>query len=185
MSTVRNRHRFRVLSEVDGKPIHRARVTDVFAKEEAYTDEEGVAILAVRPAAKLVAHVERPGYRTLAGDYPNLNRDHEHTVVLAEQRVAYAKVDSIFVQRCNYCHGAVGTSGQVDLTNYDRTMGSTFQNRPVVIAHNPDSSKLVTTLTVLRTPDGKPLPHARVTTQVAELDIATIAQWIREGARRR
>jgi hypothetical protein len=185
MSTQRNRHRFRVLSELDGKPIFRARVTDVFMNEEAYTNEEGIATLAVRPAAKLVAHVERPGYRIVAGDYPNLNLDHEHTVILPVQRVPYAKVDSIFIKSCNYCHGAVGRSGNVDLTNYDRTMVSTVGSDTVVVPFNPEKSLLVTTLTMLMTPDGTPTPHARVTKQVSEFDIATIAQWIREGARRR
>lgn len=185
MSNERNRHRFRVLSELDGKPVFRARITDVFMDEEAYTNEEGIATLAVRPAAKFVAHVERPGYRIVAGDYPNINRDHEHTVILPVQPVPYAKVDSIFIKSCNYCHGAVGRSGLVNLTSYDSTMASTARGDTVVVSFNPEKSLLVTTLTVLMTPAGKPTPHARVTRQLSEFDIATIAEWIREGARRR
>jgi len=185
MSKDWNRHRFRILSEVDGKPIARARVTDLFMRTEAYSNEEGIATLAVRPAAKLVVHIERPGYKMLAGEYPNLNRDHQETVVLSVAPVPYAKVDSIFIKSCNYCHGAVGRSGQVDLTNYDRTIASFARGDTLVVPFNPDKSLIVTTLTVLSGPDGKPYPHARVTSQLPELDIATIAQWIREGARRR
>jgi hypothetical protein len=180
-----NRHRFRVLSELDGKPIAGARVTDVFMLTITQTGADGIAVLPVRPGAKLVVHIERPGYKMVAGEYPNLNRDHEETVVLPVAPVPYAKVDSIFIRSCNYCHGAVGKSGQVDLTNYDRTMTSLARGDTIVVPFNPEKSLLITTLTVLSGPDGKPFPHARVTSQVTEFDIATIAQWIREGAKRR
>jgi hypothetical protein len=184
MSKDWNRHRFRVLSELDGSPIPNARVTDVFMSTEATADSSGVALLMVRPAAKLVAHIERPGFKMVAGEFPNVNKDHEHTIILPVMPVPYAKVDSIFIKSCNYCHGAVGFSGRVELTTYAKTMASTARGDTIVVPFNPEKSILVTTLMVLTRPDGSPTPHARVTRHLTEFDIATIAQWIREGARR-
>lgn len=180
----RHVHAFRVVDWETGRPIARARVTDVLGEQVVFTQANGVAVLTPRPSARLIVHVERPGYGLDARVHPN--RDHRtqrHAVYLERIQIPYAVIDTLFIQYCNYCHGAVERTATVDLTSYDRVMASRWGDRPIVRPPNPDSSVLYRVLvdTVDRRGD-RPI-HRRRTAALPEFELELLAEWIRQGAR--
>jgi uncharacterized membrane protein len=137
-----------------------------------------------RPAARLVVRFELPGYRTLETQLNNTEREPAvHEVRLEHEDIPYARVDSIFARRCNYCHGAVGSVESVDLTSYAKLQASRAHGRPVAMALFPDSSALIRVLQSATDSDGRPSLHLRSTTSVTPDEGAVIAEWIRQGAR--
>lgn len=179
----RNRHAFRVLDWESGKSIARARVTDVLAGTVVFTDGDGLAQLPVRPGAKLVVHVERPGFALHAAPYANTSREPaRHTVRLERAAVPYALVDTIFLQRCIACHGPGQATG-VDLTSHGALMRSRGRFGPLTREYNPDSSRLVRVLVDTVGPDGRRSPHVTGMLPVPDWDVEVLAEWIRQGAR--
>lgn len=183
MSKGRNQHMFRVLDFENSAPLESARVTDVLGDVPTVTGPQGTVVLMPRPGAKLVVQVEKPGYAMHAAQYENFSNDPAtHTVFLDRKPVPYAEVDTIFIGNCNYCHGGFGKTDGVDLTSYDRVMESRTRSGPIVVPFNPDSSRLIRVLL-----DSTAAPprsaHGRLTARPDEFDIATLVEWIREGAR--
>lgn len=183
MSSDRNQHMFRVLDFENSAPLSFVRVTDVLGDRSAITGPQGTVVLMVRPGAKLVVHVEKPGYAMHAEQYENASNNlASHTVFLERQPIPYAVVDTFLIGSCNYCHGAFGTTRGVDLTTYERVMESRTNSGPVVVPFNPDSSRLIRVLL-----DSTAAPprsaHGRRTARPDAFDIEMLAEWIRQGAR--
>jgi hypothetical protein len=82
-------------------------------------------------------------------------------------------IQPLFTSECFHCHGG---AGGLDLQSYDDLMAG-GNSGAVVIAGDPDSSRLIDRLDGTITPtmpaDGPPLTGP---------EIARIEQWIREGA---
>lgn len=178
-------HDFRVVdADSEDAPILRARVTDVLRGEEVLTDSSGRARLAVRPAAMFLLRVDRPGFATHTEQVANADGNAaSHTIHLRRAPVPWALVDTIFIQRCIYCHGGTGRTVGIDLTTYTRVIASTSRTEPILVPGNPDASILVHVLTDTARVNGKLPYHARATQRVPQFDVDVIAQWVREGAR--
>ncbi|MEA3246402.1 MAG: hypothetical protein U9Q74_09630 [Gemmatimonadota bacterium] len=181
-TSTRNEHRFRVVHWESGLPLAGVRVTDVFGNQVAWTASYGVAALQSRPAARLIVQFEKPGFRMVAREFGNTEPLQSHTIVMEPAPVPYAVVDTIFIQRCNYCHGAVGRTRDVDLTTYARVMASGAPGAPIVRAGKPDSSRIVRILSDSLGPDGSPSLHWRRAARLDAFELETIVAWIRAGA---
>jgi len=183
-SKVRFTHTFRVLNEETAQPVTGARVTDVLGDMQTLTSVNGVARLQVRAGARLIVHVEKAGFAMASGQFDNsADSPPSRTIILKRQLVPYAVLDTLFIQRCNYCHGAVGTTAGINLTSYDQLIRSTSYGNPIVVPGKPDSSRLYRVLTDSVDVSGKPSAHFRVTRATSAYDREWIAQWILEGAR--
>jgi hypothetical protein len=178
----RNEHRFRVVHWENGLPVPGVRVTDVLSDAVAWTDPRGVSVLMAPPPARLIVRFEKPGFATTARELRNTEPHASHTIVMQPAPVPYATVDTIFNTRCNYCHGAVGRTRDVDLTSYARVMASGPPGMPIVRAGMPDSSRLVRILADSLGPDGKPSLHWRRAARLDGFEMQVIVEWIREGA---
>lgn len=186
MKRVRNLRAFRVINQENGAPVWRARVSDVLGGGQALTAQDGMALLAVRPAAQLIVQVEKPGFAPFGKRVANARREPPtETLVITPAPVPYAIVDTIFIQRCNYCHGAAGHTRGVDLTMYKRVMTSRAPgsgDRMIVVPFQPDSSLLVRTLRDLYDASGKPTDHATRAQRIDEMELEWIVRWIEQGA---
>jgi hypothetical protein len=178
-----NLHEFTILSEETGTPIAGAVVRDLFANEESVTDDTGYVMLAPHPAAKFVVQVERPGYALYARELRNVDSASTHRIFLKTAKVPYAIVDTVFIQRCQFCHGSPGHVEGTDFTSYEKLMASTSRHGIVVWPFNPDSSRLIRALTDTLAPDGKRAPHLRQTAPPPMLDLDYLREWIKQGAR--
>ena len=178
-------HDFRVVdADSEDAPILRARVTDVLRGEEVLTDASGRARLAVRPASMFVLRVERPGFATHAEQVNTADgKSASHTIHLRRAPVPWALVDTIFIQRCIYCHGGTGRTPGIDLTSYAKAIASTSRGGPIVTPGDPKASGVVRVLTDTTRVDGKLPYHARATQRVPQFDIDLIEAWVRDGAR--
>ncbi len=119
----------------------------------------------------------------VAREFANTEPFASHTIVVERAPVPYALVDTIFIQRCTYCHGAVGRTRDVDLTSYTRVMTSGPPGAPIVRAGNPDSSRLVGILRDSMGRDGRPSLHWRRAARIDAFELEALVEWIREGAR--
>lgn len=168
----------------DGTSLEGVRVTDVFADNVVFSGRDGAAVLQSRPAARLVVRFEKPGFATVVRQLANTDTTASLTTIRLEHAdVPYALVDTIFIQRCAYCHGAVGHVNGVDLTSYGQVMAGATAHGPLVRAHDPDSSRLVRVLMDSVGPDGKRSLHRLRTPRLDSFDLGIIVEWIREGAR--
>ncbi|MDQ8164577.1 MAG: hypothetical protein P3A28_02315 [Gemmatimonadota bacterium] len=183
-STVRFTHTFRILNEETAQPVAGARVTDVLGNSQTLTSANGVARLQVRAAARLIVHVEKAGFAMFVSQFENIRDNTQpRTVILRRQLVPYTVLDTLFIQRCNYCHGAVGTTQGVNLTTFERVIASTARGGPIIVPDKPDSSRLYRVLVDSMDANGKPSAHFRVTQATSAYDLEWIAQWILEGAK--
>ena len=182
----RNIHLFRVVDkDSDYVRLGGAVVRDLLGERESVTNADGVAVLSVQASAKLVVQVEKPGYAMHAEQLGNTDTTRaSHTIFLERADVPYAIVDTIFIMRCVYCHGGAGKTEGIDLTTYEKVMASRWKAAPIVAAGKPEASALVRVLTDSLGADGKRTAHARVTVRVPEREIAWLAEWVRQGARR-
>lgn len=177
-------HYFKVVdADSEDAPVVRAVVRDVFGENEEATRDDGSAILRSRTAAKLVIQVEKPGFAPLAEQYANLDNYTRHTIHLTHKPVIYEIVDTIFIQRCIYCHGREGKTPGVDLTSYAKAMASRFNGNAVVVPGKPEISRLVRVLRDSLRDDGTKSPHSRVTARLSDLELDWLTVWIREGAK--
>lgn len=184
MSKVRYTHTFRVIDEETAQPVTWARVTDVLGNTQALSNADGIARLQVHAGARLIVHVEKAGFALSSAQFENAADDPPaRTIILKRQLVAYAVLDTIFIQRCNYCHGAVGTTAGINLTSYDNLIRSTAHGAPLIVPEKPDSSRLYRVLVDSVDAAGKPSAHFRVTRSMSAFDREWIAQWILEGAK--
>ena len=175
---------FRVVDWEDGRPLGGVRITDALNGDVVYTNEFGSAVLLARPAARLIVQVEKPGFALIAKDIANTDTAASLTTIRLEHAdVPYAFVDTIFIQKCNYCHGAVGHVVGVDLTSFEQVTRGATANGPLVRPHDPDASRLVRVLIDSIGPNGKPSLHRRRTPRLDFYELGTIVEWIREGAR--
>lgn len=92
--------------------------------------------------------------------------------------VTYAKVETILKAKCVGCHQGATPAGGVNLSSYEKVMGSRFKGMPVVTPKKPDQSVLAHSLhgkgVMQMPPGGKPVPS----------DIKTIEVWIAAGAKK-
>ena len=179
-------HRFEVRDYPEGNPVARARVRSVLDEQLATTDTHGVAVLSVRPAAKFILQVERPGFVLYAAQLENssVGAERRHTILLKRADVPYYVIDTIFMTRCNHCHSAGNASGGVDVSSYDRAMRSQFGSGPIVVPGNPESSLLIQALTDTVPRGGAFQSHIKAVGRFPEFEVETLAEWIREGARK-
>ncbi len=183
-STVRFTHTFRIVDEETARPVTWARVSDVLGGTQTLSSADGIAHLQVRAGARLIVHVEKAGFAMATAQFENSTDDPpSRTIILRHQLVPYAILDTLFIQRCNYCHGAVGTTAGISLTSYDNVIRSTAHGGPIVVPEKPDSSRLLRILEDSVDAAGKPSAHYRVTRTMSAFDREWIAQWILEGAK--
>lgn len=176
-------HDLVVKSEENGKPIPRAVVRNLLEGQEWVTDDSGRVTVYAEPAAKLLVQVEKPGYALYAREHRNADSVDTRTIFLRVAAVPYAIVDTVFIQRCQFCHGSPGHVAGVDLTSYEKVMESRSANGIVVWPHNPDSSRVIRVLTDTVGPDGKRARHFRQTSAPPELEMDYLRTWILQGAR--
>lgn len=170
-------------ADSEDAPVPRAIVRDVLGDQWATTNDVGAARLLVRPVGQLLVRVERPGYAILGERVSNTGYgDDGHTIHVHRAPVPYAIVDTIFIQRCNYCHGATGHVAGLDFTSYARLVSSTGNSGPVLNPGHAAASPLVRVLRDSIGADGERRPHARATMRLPADEIEWIAQWVREGA---
>jgi hypothetical protein len=82
--------------------------------------------------------------------------------------VSYAKdIQPMFNQSCMPCHASGGGAAKYDLTKYETAC-------QMVLAGNPDSSKVCQMLKAGKMPPAGPLPQAKV-----EL----VSKWVTQGAK--
>ena len=181
VKNARNVHTFRVVDgDSEDAPVPRAWVRDVLGEEENVTRDDGLTVLTPHSAAKLIVQVEKPGFALHAEQFANTESSvARHTIHLKRAAVPWFIVDTIFLQRCNYCHGSNDKLGGVDLSTYARAMASRSGNAPVVIPGQPDSSRLVSVLASPPPRDSTKRRHSPITDM--ETDWLTV--WIRQGAR--
>jgi cytochrome c len=91
---------------------------------------------------------------------------------------AFASVQQLFTANCVGCHGTGNAKGGIDLSSYATVMKG-GEDGPIVVAGDPDKSKIVDALRgrngAMQMPKGKsPLP---------EEDIKMIETWIKDGAK--
>lgn len=186
MTTQRVLHRFSVRDDPEGHPIPRARVRSVLDAQEATTDDHGIALLSVRPVAKLLVQVERPGFAMHAAQLENshVGAERRHTILLKRADVPYSIIDTIFMMRCNHCHGNESASGGVNLSTYERAVRSRFGARPIIRPGKPDSSLLIHALNDTVANPGALKAHVKAVGRFPEFEIETLAEWIREGAKK-
>lgn len=86
----------------------------------------------------------------------------------------------ILTTHCTACHGGVKAAGNVSFVVREKALGIGKSGAPTIVPGDPDASELIRRVTstdpdeVMPQPDhGPPLPEA---------EIATLRQWIREGA---
>ena len=185
LPTVRSRLvTFRIVdADSEDAPVANAVVRDVLGDQWTTANARGEARLELRPTAQLLVRVERPGFAIAAERVANGADAAGHTIHLHRAPVPYAIVDTIFIQRCTYCHGAKGHVAGIDLTSYQRLLASTSGGGPIVTPGHAEASALVRVLRDTVDDAGKRRPHARATTRVPPDEIAWIVQWVREGAR--
>ncbi|MBM4193417.1 MAG: hypothetical protein FJ202_03425 [Gemmatimonadetes bacterium] len=177
----RNVHPFLVLDADSRRPLARAYVLDALSLDEAITNATGEAELGVRPAATFIVQVRKPGYAVHAMQVPNLERENPTRVVLLQpQQVPYASIDSIFLRRCQHCHGS---DDAVNLTSHLGLTTSRFGPWPVVIPFKPDSSLLVRALIDSVPPPGARGPHLKGVGRFRDYEVEMIYEWVRQGAR--
>jgi hypothetical protein len=180
-----NLHEFVIKDEESGAPVARAVVRDLLGGGEEITDDTGYVQLAVHPAAKFIVQVERPGYAIYARELQNTDSAAPlRKIFLKHAAVPYAIVDTLLIQRCQFCHGSPGHVEGTDFTSYDKLMGSTSRHGIVVWPYFPDSSRIVRALTDTLGADGKRAAHFRQTAAPPGLELDYLREWIRQGARR-
>lgn len=180
-----NLHSFIIADEETGAPLARTVVRDLLGGNEKITDDTGYVELAVHPAAKFILQVEKPGYALYARELQNTDSAAPvRKIFLKHAQVPYAIVDTVLIQRCQFCHGSPGHVEGVDFTSYEKLMASTSRKGIVVWPFNPDSSRLIRALVDTLGPDGKRAPHMRQTMAPPMLDLDYLREWIRQGARR-
>ncbi len=185
VSKRRNAHEFRIRDYADGAALPRVRVTDVLGGEVATTGADGRAALYVRPSAKLLVHAEKAGYALHVRQYANTSSDAQtHEVFLERAAIPYAFVDTVFIQRCIYCHGSAASAGAVDLTSHEALMQSRSGAVAIVKPFNPDSSRLIRVLVDTVDAQGRRVGHARRTSRIPDYEIELLAEWVRQGARK-
>lgn len=101
-----------------------------------------------------------------------------------ESRVSFSQdVQPIFDQHCIECHQAAGAgtvASGFDMTSYEGLMkGTTFG--PMVIAGDPQGSNLLVLMEGRADPSIS-MPHGQ-REPVPEGDIATIRNWVEQGAK--
>jgi mono/diheme cytochrome c family protein len=100
---------------------------------------------------------------------------YQPTPVLAQDDERAQHVYEIFRNRCFGCHGETAEAGLDLRTHASLKKGSA--NGPVVVAHEPGKSRLYLAVAHLQQP-----AMPRVGAKLSDEDVATIAQWIEEGA---
>jgi outer membrane lipoprotein-sorting protein len=82
----------------------------------------------------------------------------------------YTDIKPILDKNCVNCHGGMETKKGINLASYTAVMGG----RNMVVAGNPDSSRLIRVIKRGQMPPAGPLPSA---------EIERLAAWIRAGAK--
>lgn len=96
----------------------------------------------------------------------------------ATTAAGFASIQPILNENCVKCHGNVGPKGGIDLTTYAGMMKG-GEDGPIVLAGNPDGSKIVM---ALKGAGGvKPMPMMAKPLTADKID--AIANWIRDGAK--
>lgn len=90
----------------------------------------------------------------------------------------FAKVQPIFAENCVKCHGGASPKGGIDLSSYASVMKGGSEG-PVVVAGNPDQSKIV--MALKGAPGVKKMPM--MAAPLADDKIAMISDWIKDGAK--
>lgn len=91
---------------------------------------------------------------------------------------AFAKVEAVFAANCVKCHGGAAPKGGIDLSTYASVMKG-GEDGAVVVAGNPDQSKIV--MALKGAPGVKKMPM--MAAPLSDADIATISNWIKDGAK--
>ena len=97
----------------------------------------------------------------------------------AAPKVKYADVQKVFTANCLGCHSGERARGKIDLSSYDHVMKG-GEDGPIVVAGNLRKSPLY--MAVSHAQGFRPMPPSG--TKLPDKDVATIQQWIKDGAKK-
>jgi hypothetical protein len=106
------------------------------------------------------------------------------TLLLAS---AHAEVDfarevrPILNSHCTACHGGVKEAGEVSFIYRDKALGKGESGKPIIVPGDPDASEAM--VRVLSTDPDEVMPKPEHGPRLADPEVATLRQWIKEGAK--
>jgi cytochrome c len=115
-----------------------------------------------------------------ASKAPVANEEHFAAAQAGDPSEFNVKVQPIFEAHCDSCHSAARHRGGLDLTTKAGMMKGGHDG-PVIVAGDPASSLLVK-LIRHEGPAGGPPPMPMNGDKLSDADIATVSQWIKDGA---
>jgi WD40 repeat protein/mono/diheme cytochrome c family protein len=92
----------------------------------------------------------------------------------------YRQVRPLFQQHCQGCHQPARAQGGFVMTSFDALFKTGDHGQPGVVAGKPEQSLIVAQVT---SQGGKPAAMPKNTKPLLDVEVRTIAQWIREGAK--
>lgn len=81
---------------------------------------------------------------------------------------------------CVACHNAKKAKARINLESYEAMMGATRKGQKIVVAGEPDKSRLLHTLEG----KAKPMPPRKYAHQPKRDEIAPLREWIANGAKK-
>lgn len=103
------------------------------------------------------------------------------TLQPAAARVDFAtEIRPLFNAHCTACHGGVKEAGEVSFIYRDRALGLGKSGKPVIVPGRPEASELIAR--IVSTDPDEVMPKPEHGPPLAAAEIATLRQWIAEGA---
>ncbi|WP_367873941.1 PSD1 and planctomycete cytochrome C domain-containing protein [Luteolibacter sp. Populi] len=102
-------------------------------------------------------------------------------VASANAAVDFAhEIRPLFNAHCTACHGGVKEAAEVSFIYRDKALGKGESGKPIIVPGDPDASELMAR--VLSTDPDEVMPKPEHGPRLADKEIATLRQWIKEGA---
>ncbi|MBK7998927.1 MAG: DUF1549 domain-containing protein [Verrucomicrobia bacterium] len=87
----------------------------------------------------------------------------------------------LFAKHCTACHGGVKAAGKLSLVYRDKVIAPAKSGEVPIIPGDPDKSEIIRR--VLSTDEDEVMPRPDHGPRLSEKEIATLRQWIKEGAK--
>lgn len=101
---------------------------------------------------------------------------------IADQRIDFnAQIRPLLTKNCTTCHGGVKKAGDVSFLYRDDVLGKGKSGRAVVVPGDPAASEMIRRLKT-DNPDDRMPPPDHHPEPISPKDIATLEQWVAEGA---
>ncbi|MCW1883549.1 PSD1 and planctomycete cytochrome C domain-containing protein [Luteolibacter flavescens] len=82
---------------------------------------------------------------------------------------------------CTSCHGGVKEAGDVSFIYREKALGKGDSGKPIIVPGDPDGSEMMAR--ILSTDPDEVMPKPEHGPRLADTEIATLRQWIQEGAK--